>query len=60
MLASVVTGWQKKRELLAAHFSEDCDGVRIVQLALYLTDRLLNQERLLRFQAKSVCSTKRQ
>lgn len=60
MLASVVTVWQKKHDLLAAHFSEDSEGVGMAQSALCLTDRLLNQERLLRFHTKSVCSTKRQ
>jgi len=60
MLASVVTVWQKKHDLLAAHFSEDSKGVGIAPSALCLTDRLLKQERLLRFHAKSVCSTKRQ
>jgi len=41
-------------------FPEDSKGVGIAQSELYLTDRLLNRERLLRFHAKSVCSTKRQ
>jgi hypothetical protein len=61
MLVSVVTVWQKKHDLLAAHFSEDSEGVvGTAQSALCLTDRLLNQERLLRFHAKPVCSTERQ
>jgi hypothetical protein len=60
MLASVVTVWQKKQELLAVHFSEDSEGVGMAQSAQCLTDRLLNQESLRRFQAKSVFSTKRQ
>jgi hypothetical protein len=61
MIASVVTVWQKKaRFARCAFFSEDSKGVGVAQSELCLTDRLLNQERLLRFHAKSVCSTKRQ
>jgi len=60
LLASVVTVWQKKHDLLTAHFSEDSEGVGIAQSALCLTDRLINQARLLCFHTKSVSSTKRQ
>jgi hypothetical protein len=60
MFASVVTVWQEKHELLAAHFSKDSEGVGIAQSALCLTDRLLNQESMLRSQTKFLFSTKRQ
>jgi hypothetical protein len=60
MLASVVTVWQKKHELLVAHFSEDSEGVGIAQSALCLTGRLLNQQSMLRVQVKSLFSTERQ
>lgn len=60
LLASVVTVWQKKHDLLTTHFSEDSEDAGIAQSALCLTDRLLKQERLLRFHTKSASSTKRQ